>query len=152
MAPILPGLTDTDESIEDTVAAIAAAGAVSVTPLALHLRPGAREWYAAWLTREHPHLAPRYRELFGTGSYLPRAYQREIGARVRLAARRHGLHRAEAGEARQVRGTNGTAQGHADEPEDGHAGSPHGAGVGFGHPRTATPPTGAAPPQQLTLL
>ena len=103
MAPILPGLTDTDESIEETVAAIAAAGASSVTPLALHLRPGAREWYAAWLTREHPHLAPRYRELFRGGSYLPQAYQHELGARVRMAARRHGLHRAAPGEARAVR-------------------------------------------------
>ncbi|AGL21117.1 hedgehog/intein hint domain-containing protein [Actinoplanes sp. N902-109] len=93
MAPILPGLTDTDESIEETVAAIAASGAASVTPLALHLRPGAREWYASWLTREHPALAPRYRELFRGGSYLPQAFQHEISARVRLAARRHGLHR-----------------------------------------------------------
>ena len=93
MAPILPGLTDTDESIEETVAAIAAAGATSVTPLPLHLRPGAREWYASWLTRTHPALAPRYRELFSRGSYLPQAYQQEITARVRMAARRHGLHR-----------------------------------------------------------
>ena len=105
MAPILPGLTDTDESIEATVAAIADAGAVSVSPLALHLRPGAREWYAAWLTREHPGLAPRYRELFAGGSYAPQAYQREIAARVRLAARRHGLHRPGTGEARRVHAT-----------------------------------------------
>ncbi|MFD0785055.1 intein-containing Rv2578c family radical SAM protein, partial [Micromonospora azadirachtae] len=41
MAPILPGLTDDDESIDATVAAIAAAGATSVTPIPLHLRPGA---------------------------------------------------------------------------------------------------------------
>ncbi|OJF15686.1 intein-containing Rv2578c family radical SAM protein [Couchioplanes caeruleus] len=102
MAPILPGLTDTDGSIEETVQAIAAAGATSVTPLALHLRPGAREWYAAWLTREHPDLAPRYRELFRGGSYLPQPLQNEIAARVRLAARRHGLHRAAPAEARQV--------------------------------------------------
>src|SRR4029450_6441928 len=71
MAPILPGLTDTDESIEETVAAIAAAGASSLTPLALHLRPGAREWYAAWLRQNHPELAPRYRELYRGGCYLP---------------------------------------------------------------------------------
>jgi DNA repair photolyase len=103
MAPILPGLTDTDESIEATVSAIAAAGAVSVTPLPLHLRPGAREWYAAWLAREFPALVPRYRELFRDGSYLPQSYQREMTARVRMAARRHGLLRAEPGEARQVR-------------------------------------------------
>jgi DNA repair photolyase len=102
MAPILPGLTDTDESIDQTVAAVAAAGATSISPIALHLRPGAREWYAAWLTRTHPELAPRYRELFGKGSYLPQAYQQEISARVRMAARRHGLHRAQPGEARAV--------------------------------------------------
>jgi DNA repair photolyase len=102
MAPILPGLTDTDESIDETVAAIAAAGASSVTPLPLHLRPGAKEWYAAWLRKTHPELAPRYRELFGKRSYLPRPFQDEITARVRLAARRHGLHRADPGEARSL--------------------------------------------------
>nr|WP_260729601.1 intein-containing Rv2578c family radical SAM protein [Dactylosporangium roseum] len=91
MAPILPGLTDTPEAIDTTVAALASAGAASVVPLALHLRPGAREWYQAWLAREHPRLAPRYRELYGDGSYAPQAYQREVAARVRLAARRHGV-------------------------------------------------------------
>jgi DNA repair photolyase len=115
MAPILPGLTDTDQSIEATVAAIAEAGAVSVSPLALHLRPGAREWYAAWLTREHPGLAPRYRELFAGGSYAPQAYQREIGARVRLAARRHGLHGPGTGEARRIHATEHRPEPHQDE-------------------------------------
>jgi DNA repair photolyase len=105
MAPILPGLTDTAESIDETVAAIAAAGAASVSGLPLHLRPGAREWYAAWLARTHPHLVPRYRELYGTGSYLPQGYQREVTARVRLAARRYGLHRADLVENRASPGT-----------------------------------------------
>ncbi|GAA0817390.1 intein-containing Rv2578c family radical SAM protein [Spirilliplanes yamanashiensis] len=117
MAPILPGLTDTDESIEETVAAIAAAGAASLSPLPLHLRPGAREWYARWLGRTHPELVPRYRELFGRGSYLPQAYQREITARVRRAARRHGLHRAEPGEARSLPDA-GTAYGHPGAPAE----------------------------------
>ncbi|GAA4695770.1 Rv2578c family radical SAM protein [Phytohabitans rumicis] len=102
MAPILPGLTDTDESIEATVTAIAAAGAVSVTPLPLHLRPGAREWYAAWLTREFPALAPTYRRLYGRSSYLPKAYQREVTARVHLAARRHGLNRQDPADTRAI--------------------------------------------------
>ncbi|MBQ1025172.1 Rv2578c family radical SAM protein [Micromonospora sp. C95] len=102
MAPILPGLSDTDESIEATVAAIAAAGAANVTPLALHLRPGAREWYARWLGREHPRLVPRYRELFRAGAYAPQSYQRELTARVRIAARRHGLTPPGAGEHRDA--------------------------------------------------
>jgi DNA repair photolyase len=91
MAPILPGLADGDASIEATVAAIAAAGAASVTPLPLHLRPGAREWYGRWLAREHPALVPRYRDLYGRGSYAPKDYQREVTARVRAAADRAGV-------------------------------------------------------------
>ncbi|WP_306344861.1 intein-containing Rv2578c family radical SAM protein [Micromonospora sp. 4G55] len=102
MAPILPGLSDTDESIDATVGAVAAAGAASVTPLALHLRPGAREWYAHWLARDFPHLVPRYRELYRAGAYAPQAYQRELTARVRIAARRHGLHRGERGDNRRL--------------------------------------------------
>ncbi|MDG9672920.1 intein-containing Rv2578c family radical SAM protein [Micromonospora sp. DH14] len=104
MAPILPGLSDSDESIEATVSAIAAAGATSVTALPLHLRPGAREWYAHWLAREHPHLVPRYRELYRAGAYAPQAYQRELTARVRIASRRHGLHRGERGDNRTLPG------------------------------------------------
>lgn len=136
MAPILPGLTDSDESIEETVAAIAAAGAASVTPLPLHLRPGAREWYAAWLTREHPALAPRYRELYGNGSYLPQFYQHEIGAKVRMAARRHGLYRAEPGEARTPHSAETNAYSDADGADD--------------RKERSTPPGGE--PQQLTLI
>jgi DNA repair photolyase len=104
MAPILPGLSDDDESIEATVSAIAAAGAAGVTPLALHLRPGAREWYAHWLGREHPRLVPRYRELYRAGAYAPQAYQRELTARVRIAARRHGLPRAAPTEGHRLAG------------------------------------------------
>jgi DNA repair photolyase len=95
LAPVLPGLTDTSESIDATVAAIAASGAAGVTPIALHLRPGAREWYSSWLDRTHPELVARYRELYRRGSYAPKAYQEEITDRVRTAARRHGLDRRE---------------------------------------------------------
>jgi DNA repair photolyase len=102
MAPILPGITDTPESIDETVRAVAAAGAASVVPLALHLRPGAREWYLRWLARERPDLLPRYRELYGDRAYLGSGYQREVSARVRLAARRHGLDARAANTARRV--------------------------------------------------
>ncbi|MFJ8582713.1 Rv2578c family radical SAM protein [Micromonospora sp. NPDC093277] len=102
MAPILPGLSDDEESIDATVAAIAGSGATGVTPLPLHLRPGAREWYAHWLARDFPHLVPRYRQLYRSGAYAPQAYQREVTARVRMAARRHGLHRSEADDNRRV--------------------------------------------------
>jgi DNA repair photolyase len=102
MAPILPGLTDTDESLDETVAAIVAAGACGVTPLALHLRPGAREWYTGWLARTHPGLVDQYRAIYRNGSYAPRAYQDALTARVTQAARRHGLNQREMDEHRRV--------------------------------------------------
>src|SRR5258705_2948462 len=91
MAPILPGPTDTDASIHANVAAIAAAGATGIVPLTLHLRPAAREWYAAWLGRTYPHLVEHYRQLYGRGTYAPKTYQREGGARAAGAIRRYGL-------------------------------------------------------------
>jgi DNA repair photolyase len=91
VAPILPGLSDDDESIDATVAALAKAGATGATPIPLHLRPGAREWYLTWLGRTRPDLVPRYRQLFRGGSYSARAYQEDVCARVRAAADRHGI-------------------------------------------------------------
>jgi len=106
MAPVLPGLSDTDEHIEATVRAVVAAGASSISPLGLHLRPGAREWYLSWLGRHHPHLLPGYRELYERGSYLAAGYQRELSERVHRAARRHGLHPKSARAARAARSGN----------------------------------------------
>lgn len=100
MAPILPGLTDSAEQIEETVAAVAEAGATRISPVVLHLRPGAREWYRAWLEREHPRLLPLYRELYGRGSYAPESYRRIVTAAVRGCAERHGLDRG--GSAREA--------------------------------------------------
>ena len=71
LAPVLPGLTDDEESLDAALGAIAAAGATGVTVLALHLRPGAREWFLGWLGRAHPELLPRYRQLYGRGAYVP---------------------------------------------------------------------------------
>jgi DNA repair photolyase len=102
MAPVLPGLTDDDESIEATVAAIVATGAASVSPLALHLRPGAREWYLAWLRREFPALTPLYNELYGSRNYLASAYQKALSERVHAVAQRHGIARNSPEQARQM--------------------------------------------------
>jgi DNA repair photolyase len=93
MAPILPYLTDSDEQLDATVRAVAEAGATSVSPIVLHLRPGAREWYLSWLQQQYPHLLPRYLELYQRGAYAPNGYQREVAARVARLGRRHGVGR-----------------------------------------------------------
>ncbi|MGH8866369.1 MAG: Rv2578c family radical SAM protein [Actinomycetes bacterium] len=91
MAPVLPYLTDSPAQVDATVRAIAEAGATHVAPIVLHLRPGAREWFTAWLGREHPDLVPRYQRLYARGAYAPQAYQEQVRERVEAAARRHGI-------------------------------------------------------------
>jgi len=103
MGPVLPFLSDSPGQLEDTVRQIAAAGAASVTPIVLHLRPGAREWYLAWLSEQHPALVPRYQELYGSGAYAPKAYQERITARVGELAARYGVGSASPAAARRVR-------------------------------------------------
>ncbi|MCM2422438.1 Rv2578c family radical SAM protein [Streptomyces sp. RKAG293] len=91
MAPVLPYLSDSPEQLRDTVRAIARSGATSVTPLVLHLRPGAREWYLAWLSVHHPRLLSRYKSLYAEGSYAPTWYQRRITRQVHEFATEFGI-------------------------------------------------------------
>jgi DNA repair photolyase len=90
MGPVLPFLTDSPAQLEATVRLIAQARAASVTPIVLHLRPGAREWYLRWLAENFPDLVPAYQRLYRNGAYAPKAYQQQIAEQVReLAARYH---------------------------------------------------------------
>jgi len=94
MAPIIPFLSDSPAQLEETVKAIAEAGAVHVSPVVLHLRTGAREWFMAWLGEHHPNLVLRYERLYRGGSYAPKAYQEQICGWVHELAGRHGVGRA----------------------------------------------------------
>lgn len=89
--PILPWLTDGDESLDRLFGALARAGATGVTAGALHLRPGTREWFMGWLAAEHPALVPRYRSLFAGGSYASREYRQWLAGRVAYFRKRHGF-------------------------------------------------------------
>jgi DNA repair photolyase len=103
MAPILPFLSDDDESLEATVRAIADAGATHVSPIVLHLRKGgSREWWMRWLRQERPDLVPRYEELYAGKAYAPKAYQGEVADRVHTLARKHGVGRKTPAAARRI--------------------------------------------------
>ncbi|MEU9116778.1 Rv2578c family radical SAM protein [Streptomyces sp. NPDC048483] len=102
MAPVIPFLGDAPDQLRATVRAIAEAGAGSVTPLVLHLRPGAREWFMAWLGEHHPHLVRRYERMYAGGSYAPTWYQRRITRQVHELAGEYGIGPYRAGEHRNV--------------------------------------------------
>ncbi|HEX2176585.1 MAG TPA: Rv2578c family radical SAM protein [Nocardioidaceae bacterium] len=108
VAPVLPWLTDSTEALDRLLAALADAGASGVTVLPLHLRPGAREWYLGWLQQHRPDLLPRYRRLYGRGSYVGPEYRDDLRGRVRPLLHRYGFGRA---------GTRSVDEEH-DEPSD----------------------------------
>jgi len=100
---VVPYLSDSPAQLAATVRQIAAAGAVSVSPIVLHLRPGAREWFGRWLREHHPDLVPRYRALYRQGAYAPRAYQEQVTEQVRELARQNRIGQ-QAGSQRAARG------------------------------------------------
>ena len=91
IAPILPGISDSDEQLSGVVRACVEAGAVSITSIALHLRPGVRELFMPWLERYRPDLVERYAALYGArNGYLAREEQERVSERVRELVQRFG--------------------------------------------------------------
>ncbi|MCA0145550.1 Rv2578c family radical SAM protein [Blastococcus sp. LR1] len=159
LAPVLPGLTDDEESLDAAIGAIATAGATGITVIPLHLRPGAREWFMAWLRQARPELVPRYERMYARRAYVSAEYRTWLSARVAPLLARHGLDRQSGGAARQVDGAVATGV-----PGDEEVGFPEGslptAGLPTGglpgvRPPWETPspvPTEEPAAEQLTLL
>ncbi|WP_141930665.1 Rv2578c family radical SAM protein [Microbacterium sp. SLBN-146] len=92
LMPIIPHLTDSVAAIDDALRRIKDAGAVRVVYGALHLRPGAKEWFLRWIEREHPELVSSYRGLYpGMSATAPKAYRSWLAKRVRPLLRVHRL-------------------------------------------------------------
>jgi DNA repair photolyase len=89
VAPILPGLSDAPEQVEAVVRAVLEAGAVSVSAIMLHLRPGVREQYMPWLEDVRPDLVDRYAALYPR-SYAPKSEQEKLSRLVRSLRRKYG--------------------------------------------------------------
>ena len=86
MAPILPGLSDRPEQLEEVVREARAAGARSIWANVVYLRPGTREHFLEALAADWPEEVERYEQLFASRAYLPDAVARPIKERVREAA------------------------------------------------------------------
>ncbi len=102
MGPVLPYLTDSPGQLEQTVRLAAEAGAAHISPIVLHLRPGAREWFLRWLHETHPDLSEPYSELYARGAYAPKAYQERISHQVAELAARYRVGQASPVQARRI--------------------------------------------------
>jgi len=88
VAPILPGLSDGREQLDDVVRACVDAGAPSISPVLLHLRPGVKEHYLGWLADAHPELLERHKRLY-PGSYAPARERDRVTQLVRDLVAQH---------------------------------------------------------------
>lgn len=89
IAPVLPGITDDPAMLEDVVRAAVGAGAVGITSILLHLRPGVRGHYMEWLRETRPELVAEYIRRYPR-SYAPEDARRDHDARIRRMVRRAG--------------------------------------------------------------
>jgi DNA repair photolyase len=90
-SPVLPGLTDSEKSLDRVAYAAKQAGAMTFGGSALFLGSAARKVFLPFLEREYPELAPRYRALYDGRVHLGRAYKEALAARLERVRDRYGL-------------------------------------------------------------
>ena len=86
LAPLLPGISDSSESIHAVVSAAASHRAQFLASNVLFLKPGSKEWFMPMLREAYPRLVPAYEKLYRK-TYAPRDYAREVQQVVEEARR-----------------------------------------------------------------
>ena len=87
VAPLMPGINDSPELVEEIVSLAEEAGATFVNGIALHLRPGVKEVFMSWLSAARPDLVSRYQDLYRDRAYAPNAERNRIAGLVRAPNR-----------------------------------------------------------------
>jgi DNA repair photolyase len=91
MAPILPGISDSPEQLEQVVRAAREAGATGIWANVLYLKPGTREHFLEALASDWPQELDRYEHLYGSRAYLPTAQVEPVRRTVAELRRRYGI-------------------------------------------------------------
>jgi DNA repair photolyase len=88
VAPLMPGINDTPEQVNEILELAGEAGAISVAGVTLHLRGEVREIFFEWLRHQRPDLIPYYEQLYSRGAYAPSEKRREHSELVSYRNRR----------------------------------------------------------------
>ena len=83
IAPLMPGINDAPEQVEQLLQMADEAGASSIGGVALHLRGEVRGVFMDWLRSRRPDLVPRYEKLYHRGAYAPVQERRRLARMVR---------------------------------------------------------------------
>lgn len=96
LSPILPGITDQDESLDALIGRAAAVGVRRMWGSLLFLRSPTKEKYLDFVAREFPRYLEAYRRAYAVSSHLQGAYRKRIEQTVRRLREKHGLEREDA--------------------------------------------------------
>jgi DNA repair photolyase len=89
MAPILPGLSDKPELLEQVVREAREAGACGVWANLLHLKPGTREHFLTALAEDYPEQLAAYERLYARRAYLGAEEAKPVRELVSDLTRKH---------------------------------------------------------------
>jgi DNA repair photolyase len=87
IAPLMPGINDDPEQVEEILQLCAEAGAAHVGGIALHLRGEVKDLWWEWLREHRPDLIARYELLYARGAYAPKAERERLAALAHPASR-----------------------------------------------------------------
>jgi DNA repair photolyase len=93
IAPLIPGINDSPQQVEQILDLADEAGAATVGGIGLHLRGEVREIWFDWLRQHRPDLVPRYERLYQRGAYLPTAERERLSGLTKRGDRRRGRFR-----------------------------------------------------------
>lgn len=82
VAPLMPGINDSPQQVNEILELCGEAGATSVGGVALHLRGEVRTIFFDWLRQYRPDLLPRYEELYAGGGTMKADERRRLRALV----------------------------------------------------------------------
>ncbi len=91
VAPLMPGINDSPEQVEEIVRLCAEAGADSVGGLGLHLKGEVKEIFFDWLRAHRPDLVGDYERLYRRGAFLPQPERERIGRMISRAREKAGV-------------------------------------------------------------
>jgi DNA repair photolyase len=86
IAPLMPGINDSPEQVEEIVRLSEEAGAVSIGGIALHLRGEVRNVFMGWLRSKRPDLVPQYEQMYRRGAYAPKDFRDRVAKLTRTTS------------------------------------------------------------------
>ena len=87
--PVLPGITDSPDMVEELVMAVKAAGASYIGATSLRLQSSARDRYLPFIAANFPELATRYQKAYATSYQVNEKYRTGLSERFRKVCARH---------------------------------------------------------------